>query len=158
LEHRRRLTVGEQLRTRHSPARVLGRLAEVGEPKEHASHERLLSIAAAEEDLLRGVGDRAAYAAGIAVARDGQHATNSARPRLVERMREQRERARLALDVGEHSLDQAGLEAEPGGARGTLDRPVKLVASHRPEQVLVLGHRTRETWMLGAASVEVGAK
>src|SRR5262249_9695166 len=88
LEHRRRLPVGEQLRTRHSPARVLGRLAEVGEPKEHASHERLLSIAAAEEDLLRGVGDRAAYAAGIAVARDGQHATNSARPRLVERMRE----------------------------------------------------------------------
>ena len=113
---------------------------------------------AAEEDLLGRVRDRPPHAAGRAVARSRQDPTVPAGPRLVERVGEQRERAGLAFDVGQHRVDQTGLESKPRRAGGTLDRPAKLVDLHRPEQVLVLGQRGGEARMLGAASVEVRAE
>ena len=89
------------------------------------------------------------------VAGSGQDPTVAASPRLVEGVREQREGAGLALDVGQHRVDQAGLESKPGRAGGALDRPAKLVGPHRAEQVLVLGQRGGEARMVGASSVEV---
>ena len=100
--------------------------------------------------------DRPSHTAGGVVARAREHATVAASPRLVERVREQRERAGLAVDVGEHRVDEAGLEPKPRRPGRALDRPAKLVAAHRAEQALVLGERRREARMVGATPVEVG--
>ena len=100
--------------------------------------------------------DRPAHTARRAVARQREHLTLPAGPRLVEGVGEQREGAGLALDIGQHRVDETVLESKPRGAGGTLDRPAKLVDLHRPEQVLVLGQRGCEARMVGASPVEVG--
>ena len=110
---------------------------------------------AAHEDLLGRVGDRSPHTAGRTVARQREDPTIAAGPRLVEGMGEQRESAGFALDIGQHRVDQAGLESKSRRAGGTLDRPAKLVDLHGAEQVLVFGQRGGEARMVGAASVEV---
>ena len=137
------------------PASVVRSLAELREPEEHLPHERPLPFAATCVDLLGRVCDRTLHASGRAVADERQDATVATRPRLVQSVREERERAGLALDVRQHGVDQACLESEPGCSGGALDRPAKLLGLHRAEQVLVLGHRGGEARMLRAASVEV---
>ena len=113
-----------QVRKRNAPTRVLGRFAQLGQPEEHPPHQRLLLGTAGEKDRLRRLGDRPAHAAGSAVARRCEHAPVAAEPRLVERMRKQREGSGLALDVGQHGVDEAGLESKSRGAGRALDRPV----------------------------------
>src|SRR5215218_3078867 len=105
------LALRDELRKRNAPAGVLRRLAELGELEQHPPHQRLLLGAAAQEDLLRRMGDRAADTARRLVARAGQDAALPAGPRLVEGMGEQRKGAGLAFDLGEHRVDQAGLES-----------------------------------------------
>src|SRR5262249_51871290 len=102
LDHRlRRLarrTLRDQLCERHSPAGVLRSVAQLGESDEYAAHQGLLVLAAVEEDLLGRVSDCPPHTAGRRVAHPGEDTAVSPRPRLVERMREQRQRSRLPFD------------------------------------------------------------
>ena len=125
------------------------------EPEEHAAHQHLLGLAAAEEDLLGGVGDRSPHAAGCSIPVQRQHPPVAASPRLVERVREQRQRTGLASDVGQHRVDQTGLEPEPFRLGRLLDRPAQLVGAHGPSRCWCSRDRGGEARMLGAAAVEV---
>ena len=162
LEHRSRLpatlALRDQLCQRHPPSGVLRRLAQLGQPEEHPPHERLLVLAAAQEDLLGGVRDRSPHAPGGLVARPREDLAVATGPRLVQGMGEQRQGAGLALDFGQHRVHQAGLETESRRAGRALDRPPQLVDAHGSQQVLATGQRGGETWMVRAASVEVRAE
>jgi hypothetical protein len=78
-------------------------------------------------------------------------------PELEQRRRQQRQRGRLALDVGEQRVDEVGLDAQAGAARGQLDRAAQLVAAHRPDEHVVGAQQPRQLRVGGAAAVEVGA-
>ena len=92
------------------------------------------SAAAAEKTVLGRVAIAPRTPPASTVARSSQDPTVAASPRLVERVREQRECAGLALDVGQHRVDEAGLESEPSRTGRPLDRPAKLVARMAPSR------------------------
>jgi hypothetical protein len=81
----------------------------------------------------------------------------AALPQLEQRRRQQRQRPRLALDVGDQSIDELLLHAQTGTARGQLDRAAQLVAAHRPHQNVAGVQQQRQLGIGGAAPVEVGA-
>jgi hypothetical protein len=101
--------------------------------QEVAQHGALLGRRALVE-LFGGLGDRPADAAGGLVAGDGQRAAFAAPPGLAQGVREQRQRARLALHVPHQQVDQAGFEAQPRLAGGPLDRGPQVVLPHAVEQ------------------------
>ena len=78
-------------------------------------------------------------------------------PELEQRGRQQRQRARPALDVGEQRVDELGLDLQAGAPRGQLDRAAQLVAAHRPDEHVAGAEQPRELRVLRAAAVEVGA-
>ena len=85
--------------------------------------------------LLRRLGDRAADPTGVLVALDGERAALAPLPRLVQRVRQQRQGAGLALDLPHQQIDQAGLQQQTGLAGGTLDRGTQVGFAHRAQQV-----------------------
>ncbi len=153
LDHGIRLLTGsalrEQLRQRDAPARVFCRLTQLGELEEHPSHEHLLVLTAAQEDLVGRVSDRPAHAAGRKVARPGQDPTIATGPRLVEGVGEQRKGARFPLHIGQHRVDQAALEPQSRRAGGTLDRLAKLIgsASDRADAGAAASAVARRGWL-----------
>ena len=96
-------------------------------------------------------------AAALAVALDRQRAPVAALPGGAQRVREQRQGARLAGDVAQHEVDEAGLEPQPGQPRRLGDGPPQLGVGHRPEQDLLVGDRAGEAGMRAQLPVEVGA-
>jgi hypothetical protein len=77
-------------------------------------------------------------------------------PQLEQRAREQRQRSRLALAVGEQAVGEPRLEPQPGSRRGQLDRPAQLVVAHGADKDVVCPEEMGELRMCGAAAVEVG--
>ena len=104
------------------------------------------------------MGDRSPHAAGREVARARENPTVPAGPRLVQGVGEQGKSARLSFDVGQHGVDQPGLESQSRRTGGALDRPAQLVRLHRAEQALMRGHCPGQARVLRAASVEVRAE
>ena len=102
-------------------------------------------------------GDRAAHAARALVGAQAQRAAVALLPQLEQRGRQQRQRAGLALDVGDQRVDELGLDAQAGAAGGQLDRAAQLVAAHRPDEHVVGAEQPRQLGVAGAAAVEVGA-
>jgi hypothetical protein len=121
------------------PADVVG-----DEPQQDASCHRALLGAQAPVGRLRQAGDRASHAAGPLVARQAQLPSLAFLPQLHQGGRQQGQRSRLALAVGEQPLDESGLEPEAGAPRGQLDRLAQLVARHRAHEDVVGGQEGRE--------------
>ena len=106
-----------------------GTLARTGSPSVRGGHQAQQQLVAA-----RGAGGWSATrtaarriwatqppdAAGGLVAGDGQGATLPALPGPAQRVREQRQRARLALHLPHQQVDQAGLEEQPGRWAGPV--------------------------------------
>ena len=86
-------------------------------------------------DLLGRLGDRASDPTGGLVALDGERAALAPLPRLVQRVRQQRQRPGLALDLAHQQVDQARLQQQPGLAGRTLDRGPQVGVAHRAQQV-----------------------
>ncbi len=125
--------VGEQP-PRHPAAHRLAIGAGSHQPQQQVSDHRLLIVRHVGVDLLGGPGDGAADAAAGLVAGDGQGPALALHPGLAQRVGQQRERARLVLDLAHQQVDQAGLEQQPGLLRRSLDAGTELVGSHRSEQ------------------------
>ena len=86
--------------------------------------------------------DRAVHAAGLLVGAHAQAPAVALLPQLEQRGRQQRQRAGLALDVGDQRIDELGLDAQAGAPRGQLDRPPQLVAAHRTDGHVVGAEQT----------------
>ena len=117
---------------------------------------RLLGV----EPLVGALGqprDGAAHAAGLLVGAQAQRAAVAPLPELEQRRRQQRQRAGLALDVGDQRIDRSGSTRRPARRGGQLDRPAQLVAAHRPDEHVVGAEQPRQLRVGGAAAVEVGA-
>ena len=101
--------------------------------------------------------DRAADAARVLVGAHAQVAAVAVLPELEQRRREQRQTARLALDVGDQRVRELGLDPQPGYLRGQLDRAPQLGAAHRADQHVAGTQQPRQLGIGRAAPVEVGA-
>ena len=102
--------------------------------------------------------DGALDAAACARRRRGAGARPSrALPQLEQRGRQQRQRAGLALDVGEQRVDELRLDAQAGALRRALDRAAQLVARIGPTSTWLAPSSARQLRVGGAAAVEVGA-
>ena len=133
-----RLELGE----RDPPALDGARGALGGEPQQHAARDGLLRPASScAEGVLGEPRDRAAHAAGALVGGEPQAPPVAPLPELEQRGREQRQRARLALDVGHQRVGQLGLDAQAGALRRALDRAAQLVAAHRADEHVIRGEQ-----------------
>ena len=108
-------------------------------------------------DRVRALGDGSGHAARGAEPVERQRVVPSSRPRLHQRMRDERQRAGLPAGLVEHRLGQPRVDREPGAARRLLDGAAELGAVHRPDQHLVLGDPAGQPRERGARAVEVGA-
>jgi hypothetical protein len=83
---------------------------------------------------LGGLGDRTADATRRLVAGHGQGPSLMTKPGLAERVREQGERPRLALDLPEQEVGKPVLEHQTVLAGRILDRGAERLGGHRAEQ------------------------
>ena len=110
-----------------------------------------------DEGVLGEPGDGAVDAAAARVGGEAQAAPVALAPQLEQRGRQQRQGARLALDVGQQRLDELGLDGQADALRRPLDRAPQLLARHRADEHVVGAEQPRELRVGGAAAVEVGA-
>ena len=73
-------------------------------------------------------------------------------------MRQERQRARFAGDLGDEHVDESRLDLQPGLVGRLGDGAPELGRRHGAEQHLVAGDGVGEPGMLGAGAVEVGAQ
>ena len=85
--------------------------------------------------LLGGLGDRATDPAGLPIAVDGERAALAPLPRLVQCVRQQRQRPGLSLHLPHQQIDQAGLQQQADLTGRTLDRRPQVGFAHRAQQV-----------------------
>ena len=150
--------VAFELAQRHAPAHhgPAGILA--GQAQHHRARQALLAGIEAAEGVFGQPCDGATDASRAGVRGVGQAATVSVLPELQQRRREQREAARLTLDVADQRVDQVWLGVQPDTLRRQLDRLPQLVAAHRAHQHLVGAEQPRQPGIRRAASVEVGSQ
>ncbi len=108
--------------------------------------------------LLGRLGDRAADPTGVVVAIDGERATLAPLPRLVQRVRQQRQRSGLALDLAHQQIDQARLQQQTDLAGRTLDRRPQVGFAHRAQQMQSRLDETGEVRVGGQFAEAVGAQ
>ena len=118
----------EALRHEHLDQPLVVRVDRQAAPRNAAAHRRAVAAVADEPqqqvlqqrplfgrqplvDRLGRLCDRTADAASRAVAGDGEGAPFAPLPRLAQRMRQQRQRARLALHLAHEEVDEARLRA-----------------------------------------------
>ena len=116
----------------------------------------MLARASALVEPLGGLGDGLADAAGRGVARHGQRVALPALPRLTQRVRQQRQGARLALDVAHQQVDEAGFEPQPGLRGGALDGARRSASSIGAEEVEAPLDEARELGVGGQVAEPVG--
>ena len=104
-------------------------LALAGQPQQDPPRQRPARGVEPLVGLLGQPRDGAADAAGLLVVGQPQRAAVAALPQLQQRRREQRQRAGLALDVGDERVDQLALDLQAGPAGGQLDRTAQLLAA-----------------------------
>ena len=159
VEHARDVlvAVGVELLERDAAADGAAAGVVAGQPQQDAARDGLLAHGQARVRRLGQARDRAAHAAGAPVAGQPQAAALAPLPQLEQRGRQQRQRAGLALDVGEQAVDELGLDARPARGAGKLDRAPQLVALHRADEDMVGRHQRTSSGIRRAVAVEVGA-
>jgi hypothetical protein len=121
------------------PAHVVAVFGQPREPDEQPAQRALvLRGRRGRPDLLRLALDRAGEAAQPSIAVNVETAVSAlvVRVELVQREGEQRQRVRIAPDVSDDRIGEAGLELQAMGAGGQLDHLPEAFCRHRPE-----GHR-----------------
>ena len=96
LDRVRRGARRDELVDAHAPAGVLDALPELGEPEEHVADQPPPVVGSATRRRVGRPGDRRRDAAALAVALDRQRAPVAPLPGGAQRVREQRQRPRLA--------------------------------------------------------------
>ena len=109
-------------------------------------------------DLLGRLGDRAADPARVLVAGDGERAALAPLPRLVQRVRQQRQRPGLALDLPHQQIDQTRLQQQADLAGGTLDRGPQVALAHRAQQMQPRLDEPGEPGWRGQLAKAIGAQ
>ena len=148
-----RLELGERDPAAHDGAA----LVLVGEPQQQRARRRLVRGVEPDVRVLGQPRDGALNAAAARVGGEAQPPSVALAPELEQRRGQQRQGARLALDVGQQRLDELGLDAQADALRRALDRAAQLVARHRADEHVVGAEQARQLGIGGAAAVEVGA-
>ncbi len=97
-------------------------------------------------------------AAGLAVGSQRERVALPLLPELEQGGGQQRQRARLALNVVDERVGQLRLHPQPHPAGGQLDGTPKLRGLHRPDQHLISAQQLCEPRVGGEPPVEVGAQ
>ena len=98
------------------------------------------------------------HAAGLAIGSECERVFLPRLPELEQGSGQQRQRARLALDVVDQRVGQLRLDAQPHPAGGQLDGSPQLRGLHGPDQHLVSAQQLGEPRVGGEAPVEVGSQ
>ena len=122
------------------------------------AHERLALVGDAGVGALGEARDGAVHAAGLAVRGEGERVVVPLLPELEQGGGQQRQRARLALDVVDQRVGELRLDPQPHPAGGQLDRAPQLRGLHRPDQNMVRAEQLGECRIGGEAAVEVRAQ
>ena len=104
------VAVGLELLERHAPAALRHRPVLTGQPQQDAPRDGLLGRVEARVRRLGEPRDGAAHAAGALVGGEREEAAVAPLPQLEQGSREQRQRARLELDVGQQPVDELRLD------------------------------------------------
>ena len=148
---------GHELAQRDSPARVLVALTELRQAQEDRPRDLLLGIV--ELGVIDAVGcprDGATDATGFGVGLEGHDVAPPPPPGLEQRVRQERQRARLLADVVEDEVDQAGRELPAAGLGGRLDGSPQLFGRHRSDVRLVLRDGAAQPIVGSQTVVEIG--
>ena len=110
------------------------------------------------EDAVGGGRHRALHTAARLIARHGEDAVLPMGPGLGQRVRQQRQGARLALDVAQEQVDEPRFEAEPSACRRTGDGRPYLRLGHGAEEVQTVLDQSRQRREPAHRGHEVGAQ
>ena len=149
--------LGDELVDLDSAPGVFDAAADLGEPEEHAPEQRVELVGRCLDDSIGSAGDRRRHASGFAVAVDGECATVAELPCRPERVRQQRQRARLARNIAQDHVDQARLEPQPRDPGRLGDGAAQFAGVHGAEEDLVAGDGPGELRVGAQSTVEVGA-
>ena len=158
LDRRRVGALRHELADGDAPARVVAALAELGHADQDAADQPALLLGQRVDEPVGGAADGRCHAAGLAVTRDGERAAVAVLPGGAQRVREQRQRARLGGDVAHDQLDQAGLELQPGEPGRLGDRALELAACPSgPSSTWLSATASASSLCALSRAVEVGA-
>ena len=110
-----------QLGERRPPAHGRVRLPLPDQTQHDRPHQRTVRLGNTVVGALGEPGDGAAHSAGLVVRREGEGVVVSLLPQLEQRGGQQRQRARLAVHVGDQRVGQLRLDAQSDAAGGQLD-------------------------------------
>ena len=133
-------------------------LALADQAQHDGAHELLALVGDASVRALGQPRNGAVHAAGLAVGSQCERVVLPLLPELEQGGGQQRQRARLALDVVDERVGQLRLHPQPHPAGGQLDGAPQLRGLHGPDQHLVSAQQLREPRVGGEAPVEVGAQ
>ena len=105
------------------------------EAQEQVAQQRPLGRWYLVVHLLRRLGNRSSDPSGVLIPVDGERAAFAPLPRLVQGVRQQRQCARLALDLPYQQIDETRFQQETGLTGRTLDRGAKVAFEHGAQQV-----------------------
>ena len=103
--------------------------------EQHVAQVSPLALVEPDVETLGGLRHGVLDPAGAPVALDRERGSLTPFPGLPEGVREQRQRAGLAVDVADQQVDQARLEAEAGVPRRPLDGRPQVLLAHGAGQV-----------------------
>ena len=130
------VAVGE-LRERHAPAHRRVRPL-VGQAQERLAGELALGLGQTTVGLLGEPRDGAVDSTGRTVGLESEDVAAAQLPQLEQGRREERQRAGLALDVGDECIDEPSFRDEARLCCRSLDRAAQLVRRHRADEHLTL--------------------
>lgn len=149
--------VGRQLGDRDPSARVVGALAELGQPHEDVAGKGLLRGIEPTVDRLGGAGDGAPHAARVVVPVVGQHPSPPPLPGLEQRMGQQGQGPGLPGQVLHDHIGETRFQPETGDTGGPLDGRGHLLVGHRAHQCGTGLDQRRQPAVGAAVAVEVAA-
>ena len=123
-----------ELRASDATPRVLGALAEGDEPEEHLLARIPAGLVHRLEQLLGPPGERTGDPSDLPVGVEREHALGAPLGELGERVLQERQRARVVRDVGDHLGQKSRLDNEPGAVGGGDDRALELLRRHRRDR------------------------
>jgi hypothetical protein len=146
------------LRSRsNSPAHRRVGLAVADQAQHDRPDQRSVRLGYPVVGALGQPGDGTVHAAGLVVGGEGEAVVLAPLPQLEQGGGQQRQRAGLALDVGDQRVGQRRLDAQPDAAGGQLDGAPQLGGLHRTDKDVVGGEPLGECRVGGEATIEVGA-
>ncbi len=147
-----------ELGQRRPAAGVLGPFSRFGQREERAPRKLLLVGIERAVHVFCGRRHRGAHSARGPVRVERELPAVPILPRRAKCVGEQRQGAGLAQDLLDQHLDQARLDVQTRDLRRTGNGLAQLLLTHRAKQQLIRCDRPRQSWMLGAAPVVIGAQ